>query len=391
MNLLTTLLIITAITMPLLACAQAPGEEAIFERSLVTLGDTSRVQHVLAKARRGEDICVAVIGGSITAGAVASTIENRWGNLVAEWWRQQFSDSEITFVNAGIGATGSNLGTHRAERQLLVHEPDFVVAEYGVNDPNTEFAAETLEGLTRQILKLPNDPGMMLIFTMHQNGGNAQEWHGKIGDHYGLPMVSFRDAIWPEIEAGRLTWEDVEGDVVHPNDRGHQYMADFLGQALDMILADLPADDDLPEIAAIPDPLISDTFEFTTFQTADELTPTTNEGWGAFDTWFGKGWEATEPGSVLEFEVEGTCVSLAHFTIKGDMGRARVTIDGEDAGTMDGWFGQDWGGYCNFHLAKRDLAPGKHVVRVELLDEKAAESNGHKFQLWLVMTAGVTP
>ena len=34
---------------------------------------------------------------------------------------------------------------------------------------------------------------------MNNAGGNAQEWHGKVGEHYGLPMVSFRDALWPEV------------------------------------------------------------------------------------------------------------------------------------------------------------------------------------------------
>jgi len=79
-------------------------------------------------------------------------------------------------------------------------------------------AAETLEGLVRQVLKRPNHPAVVLLFMMNRQGANAQEWHGKIGRHYGLPMVSFRDALWPEIQAGSMKWEDVEADMVHPND-----------------------------------------------------------------------------------------------------------------------------------------------------------------------------
>ena len=376
-------------TLATLAAGQNAGEEEIFARSLVTLGDTARLQHALAKARRGEEVCVGVIGGSITAGAAATTEEKRWGNLVAKWWTETFPEAEIKFVNAGIGATGSNLGAHRAQFHLLPHEPDFVVAEYGVNDPNSEFAAETLEGLVRQVLKLPDDPAVMLLFTMHGNGGNAQEWHGKVGEHYGLPMVSFRDAIWPEIEAGRLTWEDVEADVVHPNDRGHQYCADFITRALGMVLAELPEDDALPAVAPMPEPLLSDTFERTTFADAKSLTPLVNEGWETVDTWLGQGWEASEPGSALEFEVEGTTVSLAHYRIKGDMGIATVQIDDAEPQPMQGWFEADWGGYCHFHLAARDLEPGKHRVRIELTQETAEASNGHKFQVWLVMSAGL--
>lgn len=41
-----------------------------------------------------------------------------------------------------------------------------------------------------------------------------------------------RSRLWPEIEAGRLKWEDVEADTVHPNDRGHAYAARFITERL---------------------------------------------------------------------------------------------------------------------------------------------------------------
>jgi len=44
-----------------------------------------------------------------------------------------------------------------------------------VNDPNTQTAAETLEGLVRQILEATNKPAVQLMFMMNEEGGNAQE------------------------------------------------------------------------------------------------------------------------------------------------------------------------------------------------------------------------
>jgi lysophospholipase L1-like esterase len=373
------------------ACHTAAQDDPL-ARSLVSLGDLARLQRVMIRARTARRVVIAVIGGSITAGAAATSEEKRWGNRVAKWWERAFPETEIHFVNAGIGATGSNIGAHRAEQDLLRYQPDFVVAEFGVNDPNTEFAAETLEGLTRQILKQPNSPAMMLLFTMHRGGGNAQEWHSKIGLHYGLPMVSFRDALWPEIEAGRLKWEDVEADDVHPNDRGHEYCARFIANVLDRVLADLPDDRHLPPVPAVPDPLISDVFEYATMANADAIAPTSNTGWHPAEVWpFGRCWEAVEPGSALEFEVEGTAVSVAHYRIKGDMGMARAWVDDRPPVELQGWFEADWGGYAAWALVARDLAPGKHELRVELLDRRAEQSGGHKFQLQAIMTAGRYP
>ena len=215
----------------------APGVAAdtvsapVFARSVVSMGDTARLQHALAKARRGEPVTVAVIGGSITAGAKASRPEKNYGGVLAQWWRQTFPKAKIELVNAGIGATGSNYGALRAQRDLLARRPDFVVIEYAVNDGNSQASAESLEGLVRQVLKQPNQPAVVLLFMMNHSGNNAQEWHGKIGEHYGLPMLSFRDALWPEIQAGRLKWDEVEADMVHPNDRGHEYRILGLGAA----------------------------------------------------------------------------------------------------------------------------------------------------------------
>lgn len=369
--------------------AWGQDEKAILTRSLVSLGDAARLQHVLAKARSGETVVVGVIGGSITAGAATSREENRWGNLVAQWWREHFPAATVQFVNAGIGATGSNIAAHRAAAHLLSHKPDLVVAEFAVNDANDRLAAETLEGLVRQVLSQPNQPAMMLLFTMNKAGANAQEWHSKVGRHYGLPMVSFRDALWPEIQAGRMKWEDVEADEVHPNDRGHHYCADFVTAVLDAVFAKLPADADLPPIEPLPAPLISDVFEHATFFNAETITPTTNQGWKTTEAWpFGKCWEAEAPGSVLEFEVEGTAVSVVYWRIKRDMGRAEARVDGGPPVTLDGWFEADWGGYAAWALVARDLAPGKHMLRVRVLEEKADQSTGHRFQVQAVMAAG---
>ncbi|MHB0998328.1 MAG: SGNH/GDSL hydrolase family protein [Armatimonadota bacterium] len=372
--------------------ANLPGDPApeMVSKSLVSMGDTARLQRVMAKARRGEKIVVGTIGGSITQGAAATTPENRWADLTAKWWRDRFPQAKVEFVNAGIGATGSNLGCHRAADHLLKYKPDFVVAEYAVNDPNNQLAAETLEGLVRQVLKQPNKPAMMLFFTMHPDGGNAQEWHSKVGSHYGLPMVSFRDAVLPEFQAGRCKWQDLLPDGIHPNDTGHGYAGKFIGSLLDKVLSAMPSDDKLPRIKRIPKPLISDTFEYTAMFNADSIKPVRNDGWTPASAWgFGNCWESSRPGSTLEFDIEGDTISLAYFRIKGGMGIAEAQIDSNPPMKMNGWFEADWGGYSHWDLITRDLEPGRHRLKIRLLNEKWPQSTGHKFQLQLVMEAGL--
>ncbi len=382
-----------AFVMAVAALVSGADDAAILEHAVVSLGDTARVQAALAKARRGEDVTIGVLGGSITQGASASKEENRYGNLVAQWWRETFPKARIEFVNAGIGATGSDIGTHRVGKHLLARHPDFVVVEYAVNDPNTPAAAETLEGVLRQILKQPNHPAVLLMFMMNNAGANAQEQHAPIGAHYGLPMLSFRDALWPEIQAGRLKWEDVEADIVHPNDRGHAYAARFVTNVLQQILKQLPPDAQLPAIAPLPAAKTANAFEDGAFFSAKTLTPLRNDGWEAFDDpgfgpFFGTAWKSAQPGSTLEFELDSRAVSVLFYRVKGATGIAEASVDGGTPVKMDAWFDQTWGGYTPMQLIARDLPAGKHRLTIKLLDEKNPGSSGHEFRVYAVMTAG---
>lgn len=369
------------------AGAQTP--DAIVSRSLLNAGDVARLQRVFARAQRGDAITVAVIGGSITAGAMASKPELRYGDRMAAWWRKTFPRSKVTYVNAGIGATGSDYGCLRAQRDLLSHKPDFVVVEFAVNDANTQASAETVEGLIRQILKQPNQPAVVMLFMMHEGGGNAQEWLSKVGAHYNLPMVSYRDALWPEIDAKRMAWNAVMADQVHPNDRGHEYAAELVTRVLDTAYAKVQAGGRLPRVAKLKAPLLTDLFEFTKLKEAVDLKPVTNTGW-TLDEKAGC-WSATQPGSVIELEVPGRLVFTMHFRIRRGMGRARVQVDDRPPVTLEGWFDQTWGGWRSTSIAARDLPLGTHRVRVELLADKAAESDEHLFQLMGIGTAGVHP
>jgi hypothetical protein len=124
------------------------------------------------------------------------------------------------------------------------------------------------------------------------------------------------------------------------------------------------------------------------------LHPLKNEGWSIGpnpDQRFGEGWTAERPGSVLEFEVEGTAIHLLYWVIKGGQGMAEVRIDEQPPVRLNGWFDQTWGGYGALQWLAEGLAPGRHKLRLELLEEKSPPSPGHRFTVEAVMAAGVTP
>lgn len=366
----------------------AAAYEMLDKRAIFSTGDVSRLARVFAKARRGETITVGVIGGSITEGIAASKRTKSYAYLVVKWWRETFPAVKVEFVNAGIGSTGSDYGSLRVQRDLLSHKPDFVIVEYAINETNSQNSSETLEGVLRQVMKQKNQPAVVLLFMMHINGANAQEWFAKVGMHYGLPMISYRDALWPEIEAGRMNWTDISPDSIHPNNRGHALAARWINRLLKHALDQQVAEVSPTAMPALPPPLFTDLFEYTELREADDLKPVGNNGW-TYDERV-HGWKTEQPGSIIEFDISGRVLFSSHVVSKGSMGRTRVTVDNGNPITLEGWFNQTWD-YLEITTIGKDLSPGQHRVRFQLLADKSDGSTGTAFYIMgLGAAAGTT-
>lgn len=363
------------------------ADDPLAQRAVVNAGNTARLERVLAKARRGETVTIGVIGGSITQGAKASRAETRYANLVTDWWRQTFPRAKIVLVNAGVGATATNYGALRVQRDLLARNPDFIIVEFAANDRPEQPFAETMEGLVRQILAHPNRPAVLMLSMVKNTGVSAEEWHAKVGRHYDLPMISYRAALWPELEAGRMKWPEIGADDVHPNDRGMALAAGFVTHFLKNTADTLPPDDRLPPIPAIAVPLFTDLFEHTALFEDEALRPTHNVGWSYDPT--AKSWTSKQPGSVMEFEASGRWFILMFLRLRADMGMVKVQVDDGPPKTLDAWFPGTWGSYRDIAPLSQKLPPGRHRIKIELLKKKNAESNGSEFRILGLGAAGV--
>jgi len=367
-----------------------PTAESLLAKAIVSEGNQARLLSVFAKAQMGGKLVIGVLGGSITKGAAASGVDKRYANVVLAWWGKTFPKAQFELVNAGIGATGSDYGAMRVKRDLLSKSPDMVVVDFAVNDPKTAEYEESYEGVVRQILNAPQKPALVLLFMSKKDGTNAQELESKIGTHYNLPMISYRDAIWPEIQAGRLKWSQISPDDVHPNDVGHLLTGELIGGALGKAYKKFSPDHIQTVSSILPAPLISDLFEFTSLFDGEALVPLTNKGW-IFDGSQSKsaGWKCSIPGSVLEFEISGKVIYLSCWRINGPMGKASISVDGGSPVVMDAWFDQTWGGYRYMLQIGKNLSVGKHIVRIELLSEKNAQSTGNEFRVLCLGSAGI--
>lgn len=241
------------------------SEEEIYdlmvERSLMTTGDMTRMANVLKKARDGGEITVAYIGGSITYGMTVAPAEPEkcWADRSTEWLRGQFPEATVNYVNAGISGTPSILGNARLERDVLAYDPDVVFVEFAVNDGKSSEYQTAYDSLVRTLLTQEKDIAVVLLFTVIKSGHTCQEHMSKVGEQYGLPMISEPNSLGVEFAEGRMTWQDYSDDESHPNEAGHIMVTDFVTHYFEQVIADIDGNCGTVD-KELPEPVFSDRY-----------------------------------------------------------------------------------------------------------------------------------
>ena len=107
----------------------------IINNSVLSKGSPDRFTKVFEKAKNGEEITVAYIGGSITEGYTVKP-EECWAYLTHKQLCEKYPAAKINYVNAGLSGTPSTLGLIRTDRDVIAPfgAPDIVFIEFAVND-----------------------------------------------------------------------------------------------------------------------------------------------------------------------------------------------------------------------------------------------------------------
>lgn len=360
-------------------------------RSCVSCGDGKRLRRVIEQAKSGREVTIAYIGGSITQGAGAAPIHTQCYAYQSYRKFQEICGNKenVRLIKAGVGGTPSELGMIRFERDVLrdgMVKPDIIVIEFAVNDEGDETKGDCYESLIRKALKQPNEPAVILLFSVFANDENLQERMIPIGNHYHLPMVSIKNAVTEQFYkkqgAGRvMTKNQFFYDIYHPTNAGHTVMADCL--------AYLWKQAELSEGAAesvLHEPLIGNTFENVRLLDKKDGYKNARIFPGGF-TETDRVLQCVEMDAVVEpvpefpfnwhydgkntrqpyFEMKIVCRALVLiFKDCGetDAGRADIFVDGRYVRTADpfvnGWL------HCNAIIILNASESGSHFVRVQM-------------------------
>ncbi len=346
------------------------------KKAIANRGNLFRLKQVMRRAEAGEPVKVGFIGGSITMGCLATEPELCYAYRVYEWWKNKFPESEVTYINAGIGATTSQFAAARVEADLLTYKPDLVFVEFSVNDDANEFFLETFESLIRKIYTFDQKTAIIVLNSVrYDDGGSAEVWHAKVARYYELPQISMQRSIYPEVAAGRIEAEAITADYLHPNDVGHELVAGVINGFLEEVFADREREE--AKTVREKEPLTRASYEHAVRYRNDNCDPVITGAWekdterqDSITDVFKYGWMASKPGSSITFQVEGSEIAVQYRkSVKHPAPVAEVIIDGDEsqAVRLDANFEETWGDCLFLQTILRHGRKGVHLVEIRIL------------------------
>ena len=351
----------------------------------------TRLKNLMKRAANGESLVIGFLGGSITQGSLSSTPKTCYAYLVYEWWKKSFPNAAFSFVNGGIGGTTSHYGGARAWKDVLCYRPDIVTVDFSVNDDANEFFEETYEGTLRRLLAAPSAPAVVVLNNVfYDTGKNAQDYHNRIADHYGIPHVSIKDTVYPDVESGKIVRADITPDNLHPNDKGHRLVADEICKLLDSIKAEMEEETIVGEniegksikteaSVLLPAPLTENAYEHSRLiqiqdneAILDGFLVDPIEKKGMLDI-FKNGWTAAHTNDKISFEIECSCLAVQYRkSVQQPVPKAKAVIDGDEAHAviLDGNFTEDWGDCLYLEPLLHHAEKKVHRIEITVTDAK---------------------
>lgn len=198
-----------------------------------------------------------------------------------------------------------------------------------------------------------------------------------MGEHYGLPTASIRDAVKQPLADGTMTKKEFFADDYHPSTYGHKIMTDCLGE----LIREVESTESSAEIAALPEESIKSpdfmNMHLLTSKGEEGVvisaggfaeTDTQVHGFGRRDgkSAFPDNWMHTAESNGEAFRVELKCKNMIlnyKTSASKDFGRVCVYVDGDLAAEIDGYTQGAWNNLIQA-LVLDEKESGYHVLEI---------------------------
>jgi lysophospholipase L1-like esterase len=173
------------------------------------------------------------LGDSLTYGWMAGM---GYFERLEDMLRIKYRDCVLETVNRGIPGDTAHGGLYRLDTDVIMHDPDAVLIQFGLNDaflgcPVEQFT-KNIQSMIERLLNDTNAEIVLLtsVCLMDQRMDRMiNEFYNsivKLAEVNTIPVAEVHEYWRKKIGEGLLFRNLIQLDGVHPNDAGHVLMAD---------------------------------------------------------------------------------------------------------------------------------------------------------------------
>lgn len=181
----------------------------------------------------------AAFGDSITEGY---GVKENFVSILAERIRKSCPSMDLKVVNAGASGDNSMDGLNRLDRDVLLHDPDLVTVNFGVNDAFSGITTDQFKENLRKIIHRVAASGCKRIILLSceaiPDGWVERQvlpyWDAmrETAASEGCVYADAHGHWLKEVMAGRSENDLIIPGDMHPNEEGHRIIAESVWETI---------------------------------------------------------------------------------------------------------------------------------------------------------------
>jgi len=195
------------------------------------------------KLTEDKELKVVYYGGSMTNGSgLKAPYEKSWRVLTGKWIAENFQNATVTNVNRALGESGSYLGVHRLQLDIIPTKPDLLFFEYSINDrycgTSYEETCLQVETVLRElktalpetdiVFVLVTDKGCLTDYNIYGKLHPQAQAHEDMAKKYGYSTLHVGMRLAEYVNYDPDIFATLAADSVHLKESGYKLYYDVI-------------------------------------------------------------------------------------------------------------------------------------------------------------------
>lgn len=195
--------------------------------------DMKKLEKAIKKLKSGEEVKIAALGDSLTYGWM---VENGYIDYLKKMIEKDYPRCSCRIFNRGVPGDTARDGLRRMDHDILRVNPDVVLIQFALNDAYMNYSPEEYQkNIDTIIIKIRDSTKSEIALVTssailnREENLHARRFYKKLyesAERFDLPVAAVHEYWESRISSGVVHASLVQGDGVHPTEKGYELMAE---------------------------------------------------------------------------------------------------------------------------------------------------------------------